>query len=213
MDKILEFIKNNKSISLLLGFIGTILLGALGSGAWEYIVKPLLSYSLNSILDLSTLGIEALKNDIYLSIAQGFSERNSIQIYTFITTLYFGIVLSVYFTILKKIKKKTHKNEDEDGISNNKQFSKKIYLSFLLIFVFFIFVSIQNVRLQYINNSIIHYNQLMNISKPFISDIEVKKFDSDFALIKNKNDYERIINDLFIVLERNKIEFKKINIW
>lgn len=213
MDKITIFIKNNKTLSIILGLLGSILIGALGSGVWEYLLKPLLSYGLNLILDLSTLGIESFKNDIYLSIAEGFSEKNSLNIYNFITTLYFGFIFSIYLLLLKKSKSQKEevtKNNEKDYPSEKR---KRLYLFTFLIIFLLIITSIQNIKLQYINNSIIHYYQLTNIAAPYVSNEDIKSFNSKFSLIKNKNDYEKVINDLYIILKNNNLELKKRNIW
>lgn len=218
METIKNFINNNKTLSWLVGIIGVLIIGGLGNGVWEYILKPLFSFSIDLILNLSTLGIESFKDTVYQSIAEGFSEKNSIQAYGLVTMLYVWLSMIVFTFLLKKYKNSTKKenhNTNESKISLNRDLGmkKRLYILSFLTFILFIITFIENIQLRYINNSIVYYNQLINITTPYISEQEVKNFNSKFSLIKNKTDYEKIINDLHLILEKNNLELKKRNIW
>ncbi|MCG3653311.1 hypothetical protein [Aliarcobacter butzleri] len=207
MERINNFIKNNKTISVIIGFIGTVLIASISNGVWEYLLKPLLSFSINLILDLSTLGIESFKNSIYQSISKGFTEKASLLTFMYITFMIASFMMSSLFIIFSRYRRRLNKTKEKLNFKKN-----LLFLS-IIIFSYFILTFIQNSQLLYINNAIIHYKQLISISTPYISEQELKVFNSRFSLIKNKNDYEKLINDLYIILEKNNLELKRINVW
>jgi uncharacterized membrane protein YeaQ/YmgE (transglycosylase-associated protein family) len=57
-----------------LAVIGTIILGAVGNAVWE-LVKPGLGWLSTTALNVVTLGIESLRDDLYVEIARGFREK------------------------------------------------------------------------------------------------------------------------------------------
>ncbi|MFX4266806.1 hypothetical protein ACOL29_03990 [Aliarcobacter butzleri] len=207
MERINNFIKNNKTISVIIGFIGTVLIASISNGVWEYLLKPLLFFSINLILDLSTLGIESFKNSIYQSISRGFTEKISLLTFMYITFMVVAFMMSSLLIIFRRYRKRLNKTRKK---LNSK---KNLLILSILIFSYFILTFIQNSQLLYINNAIIHYKQLISISTPYISEQELKVFNSRFSLIKNKNDYEKLINDLYIILEKNNLEVERINVW
>ena len=59
---------------VVLAIVGTILLGALGSGFWEYILEPILQGARDFVLDVASLGMATFKGQLYKEIAMGKPE-------------------------------------------------------------------------------------------------------------------------------------------
>jgi hypothetical protein len=70
----------------LLYIVGVILLGLLTNAIWEFLGKPLLISAQNTILNLSTLGIQQFKDSMYQEIAMGHYDRAG----TFLVTHFVG---------------------------------------------------------------------------------------------------------------------------
>jgi 4-hydroxybenzoate polyprenyltransferase len=71
---------NIKSLSKkLLWLLGMILIGALGSGLWEGFLKQSLMWVGTFILDIATLGLNSLRDGMYLDAAKGTYERTAIS--------------------------------------------------------------------------------------------------------------------------------------
>ncbi|MBJ6911644.1 hypothetical protein JG661_20470, partial [Vibrio cholerae] len=70
----------NKYIKVTLGTIGAIVIGAIGSGVWEYILQPVLKNGSNAFLELATLGAESYKDDLYQEVAKGYQEKASFSL-------------------------------------------------------------------------------------------------------------------------------------
>ncbi len=89
-------------VKMLLGVLGTIFLGAIGSGLWE----RFLSKFMDSLIDLSVefvnLIFKSYKDRIYETASLGFHDIYSLQLYIiFVITLPF-----LYLLILKKYSEK-----------------------------------------------------------------------------------------------------------
>lgn len=69
----------------ILAILGTIVLGALGSGLWEVLVKPGLAWAGGAVLTISTLGLDSLRDQIYADVAIGSYERASLSILAMLT--------------------------------------------------------------------------------------------------------------------------------
>lgn len=82
---------NKKAI---LGVIAALIVGGLGNGVWEYVLEPAFTWSLAGILNISTLGVQAFKDDIYREIAKGFHEESSLSL---ANALYYWIGYGVAF--------------------------------------------------------------------------------------------------------------------
>lgn len=70
----------NFTSKAILGVIGALILGGLGNGVWEYILKPVIAWSYTGVLNVATLGILKFKDDLYREIAKGFHEESSLAL-------------------------------------------------------------------------------------------------------------------------------------
>jgi hypothetical protein len=75
------------------GIIGTIALGAIGSGLWQRVGDPLYVFVRDALLNLATLGLGTLKNALYADVASGLHEDASIQTFTLLLTALFGFMV------------------------------------------------------------------------------------------------------------------------
>src|ERR1035437_392134 len=66
---------------IVLGFLGTILLGAVGSGFWELGLKPVFQWLGRILLTAVTLGSNTVRDDIYKEAGKGLHETSSLQLY------------------------------------------------------------------------------------------------------------------------------------
>ena len=224
METLKEFFKNNNGLKIFLGITGTIVLGAIGSGVWEYIFKPLLESGTKIIMDIATLGMEAYKNDVYRQIAKGFSEKNSINTYSNIINIMFYMVIIgffIFYSNLKKVKDRYKLMGGEQSIQTSnvpipaiiKKLKQLFYAYILLATIFFILNLFSIYRFNYINNSIIYFEQLKKASAPYISQKQFLMLESRFALINNKEDYVSVTSDLEKILQNENIHIQQILIW
>src|SRR5437868_15179640 len=78
-------------VKWIVGIIGTIVLGALGSGLWDLCLRDFFVWSGHGILTLITLGIGSVRDSVYFEIAKGRTDRVGIYLVSF-GMAFFGIL-------------------------------------------------------------------------------------------------------------------------
>jgi hypothetical protein len=63
-----------------LALLGTIVLGAIGSGVWDVVFKPFFSWIAEILLNVATLGLAAIRDEMYVEIAKGTYERAGVAL-------------------------------------------------------------------------------------------------------------------------------------
>lgn len=184
----------------LLGSIsGLILFSIITNVLWE-LIKSSTGSILVFFVNIATLGVSALQDNIYKEIARGLHENLSLQMYTILVTLLIGFIISTILSIFllkKKLRKEDNTDENKRGLTL--KFLKSKWSSFVfagyLIFActFFVFDAARSI---YINKAIAYYLQLTVIIQPEISDDQYRIINSDFAQIQNSQDYLKIIHRL-----------------
>src|SRR4051794_11362648 len=79
-------------VKWIVGIIGTIVLGALGSGLWDLCLRDFFVWSGHGILTLITLGIGSVRDSNYIEIAKGRTDRVGIYLVS-IGLFFFGGII------------------------------------------------------------------------------------------------------------------------
>lgn len=187
--------------------IVTIVLGAVGSGAWEYILKPIALHATSFTLEVATLGVQSFKDNVYGEIAQGHHEAASLSHFLFILGLFPGMLTGALLGI-RSIKFKSLEGPmTVDG-------SKKLFWIMALVTIFITtFAFVYASRVGYINRAITHFNQLLAIASPYLSPEDRIKAASQFAQIKKRDDYVAITADLTKKCTDNKVTPPSFSLW
>ena len=111
--------------------------------------------------------------------------------------------------ILNKIREKLVYSNDSlrNSINQSKRILKGIsyfLIAILSIILIFIFIS-----QSFVNEAILYFKQVMLICKPYINHDDYDMFYSRLSLINYKEDFEKILDDLFKIADKNNIKFKK----
>jgi hypothetical protein len=225
--------KAKKTITI----IGTITLGALGSGLWE-LTKPIIGSMSSLFLNLTSFGIKSIQDLTYSQIAKGFHEEAGMNILGIILSIFGGIMISVnaleYLYLTKKkirlVARKFRKTTTGVGNSDNKDSGKqaiasnldnlnqtplrrKKYLLNLFILLILPTTFVDYVRFKYVNSAITHFHQVYSISSPFTDDLFKRKTISSFAQIRNRNDYILVVSKLEYIAKQNGQYIPKFDIW
>jgi hypothetical protein len=190
----------------------TILLGALGSGLWEWLLKPALTGTSDVVLNIATLGFDKFKGSLYQEIAFGFREEPSLRVFSVLYGLLpcflIGLGTGMFFA---------HSRLKSAGNSSSVAAKKIIDLMLkplLLVTTFLLVFSIvQASQVAYINRAITHFNQLSSIAAPYLSEQQRLMSRSEFARISSKADYERVIADLRSVCMKNGVKPPEFFVW
>jgi hypothetical protein len=213
----------NSKLKWTLGILGTIILGAIGSGLWSLLFEPVSLWTGRVLFTIATLGLDSLRTNVYAEVAKGLHEESSLVILTLIVFITF-LALGYYRGILygerhgdRKIKRiisqiKTDIPDEDDLTQSIKQalearmnvlsgqLSKLITLILICAIVF---CSFQLFTTSYTNAAVTHFRQCYTICEPFISDQQAKDFRSRFALVRSRTDYVTLLQDFYKIAAAN----------
>jgi hypothetical protein len=222
---------------LLGGVLSAIVLGAVGSGVWQYVFDPALSKGSKVILDLATLGVESFKNDLYREIAIGFREKASSALYSQLNILFglalIGIPIALAIRTKELIQQKSALLEElqrlEEGKNKvlpsieelrqdirNARPERLLVAVYALVVVGVVFFSAQFVtskRDRYVNSAIAHYGQLRRTVSPYVAQNELLLLDSRFSQIQSAKDYESIIFQMSDITKQHNAKVPEFEVW
>ena len=208
--------------------LGAIFLGAVGSGVWENLLGPLLRSSRDLVLNISSLGINKFRDSVYVSIAKDFHELSSVNVHIALEMFFFVLFIfcSVALIILRRAlldrlgKIQDGQNQREEKKDPSYLLAGKVWRSMswlaAIVSIYLIFATIsfvQGIKYAYINSAVTHFHQLLTISAPYLDTKNRERISSSFAQIKNKNDYQQIIDNLRKVAVENKQQPPDFDIW
>jgi len=184
----------------------TIVVSAIGSGVWENIFKPTITSIQNTILDITTFGINRYRNDIYCEIAKGFCEKASVSLLCLVVLTFSGFLMATVITVFAAngIKK----------ITPSGRYRKVfLYASTLYMIIFSVFATFYAARISYINSATTYFYQCRSIILPHIKQEEEKKLDAKFSQIWSKDDYVTIMSNVETIAAKNNQRLPKFKIW
>jgi len=213
------------------GVVGTILLGAIGSGFWQRLGDPLYTFVRDSVLNLATLGLATLKDSIYADVSRGFSEASTRTqedlAFWFSYVLLAGLVGATFwirdarrrFQNLMKDKSDTAQNElTREQLANSIRRSLMhtgIVLPIVwMLSIFIVFGHLfQAAKDTYTAKAISNYQQLLNLIGPFVTSDEVKTLNSRFAQIRTAHDYVVLNDQLKSLAQQHKLVLPQFEPW
>lgn len=191
----------------------TVLLGAIGSGVWEYILKPIALGGTNFLLEVATLGVANFKDSLYEEIALGHHELPSLSLLSFTFGFLPGIMVGI---LLIAVILRPMVNVIRGAVTNDdkQRLKRRVFLLTGLFTLFlFTFSLVYVSRVGYINRAITHFNQLLATSGPYLNQDERLNYISKFTQVRNREEFAQVIEDLSRICKQNKQKTPKFSIW
>jgi hypothetical protein len=224
----------------ILWVIWAIAIGIASNAIWDFLVKPLLLFTQYTVLTFTTLGTQQFKNEIYIEIAKGDQDPAShfllglaLAMVGILTLVIIAFLLNSLTEIKERIRglsseiKTIEGNAIEADLPNiappksrlarlERRYQRRVtdttvagpFFALIIVTIFTL-----GARAEYIISAGLHFEQLIAISAPYLPDRKEMQLVSEFAQIKNRNDYERIILELRSVAEKNGQSVPKFDIW
>jgi hypothetical protein len=188
----------------------TVVLGAVGSGAWEWLLKPILVGASEFGLNVATLGIRSFKDSLYRDIARGLHEEPSMRLYAAVFVFLPAFILGLIaggFSAHKVLR----------GGANATlatRIVEKLTRPVLIFFVFLlVFSVVQANQLAYVNRAVAHFRQVLAIAGPHITDAARLTHQSEFAQISSSEDYGKLISTLEEVCRAKGLKVPAFSVW
>ena len=205
----------------------TIILGAIGSGLWETVLKPISIKLIKVLFSIITFGAKRASNRVYSEAAKGHHDLPSLYLLLILTAGMVGVLISMqailYITItiepqeIFSIKDCASKASDVEILACKREAAKEIVFSqmpylilttiFVSVFVFYRFTSIS-----LINSAVTYFEQCYRICAPHLSSDDRLLIMQRFSLMEDKEAYKKIINDLEKVANKNDIKLPELDI-
>jgi hypothetical protein len=184
--------------------LGTLILGAIGSGVWDRIGGPIFDLGSKLLIDGLDFVTRSYKDSIYREASYGFQETSS----SFIHQQFLGILPFMYFFIALKhpwLREKLPPNNK----SRTKEFlrsSKGFYLiSFITVSVF-VSCLISMTRLTYIRAVITYAQTTIQRIAPHIDDQTEERLLAQFRSVRNASDYYAFHDEIQNLLKSLNME-------
>lgn len=200
----------------------TIILGALGSALWEY-TRPYWSRIGNTLFSIITLGLKSRRDQVYKDAARGYHEAASFEIlliiYTFFVAIAIGITAAFYLTpalmlpnplTLSVCDKKEVAAEKRECILEQRKENVEPTARILGILALFSSVMLlSNYLSMYKTNILItRYNRSLRLIRPYIDEKKFYLLEQEFALVKDKEDYDLLMTDMVTIFDECKKQQK-----
>ncbi len=183
--------------------VGTVVLGAIGSGLWDIAFKPALLWESDILLSIGTLGLKSVQDSIYVEIAKGNYERAALLWFVSAVSMLVGIFFGA-FTGLFLVKR---------GVAEVAARLLPTRALMLITALFAGFLMIGAVRLTYIVRAANHLEQCQRIVAPYMTEIERLAMRSQVALISSRDDYIRTLTEVSSIAKRQAISLPDFDIW
>ncbi len=216
-------------VKYVLGIIGAIIIGAIGSGIWEMLLEPFFTLASENIINGISHLSSSLEDSLYKSIARGYSEEMSYFAVSLILFILSGFLGVISYDFVFKHKKgnfyKTIESEIEnvENIENPKEkiielksrlesrsirLRKIGYILFSFVVLIYFFLVGQSVIIKYKTERITDFRQTLSIVKPYVSNHKYDQFTSLFSRINTRKDYDIIMDSLYSICNKNDIKIK-----
>ncbi|MDZ5636924.1 hypothetical protein [Janthinobacterium sp. GMG1] len=171
---------NKKTI---LGMVGVIVLGALGSALWDF-SKPVLSSLIASIANFSTLGFESLRDGFYANAARSLGRPVGIGYAITLILSMVSLFLGAVFHVLSL---------SETEKSKMTMIARSyMMMCFIIAIISFAQLSQRTYVMQLAN----YYEILEVRASPFMSELEIKKTRALFSQVQTKIDFLNVTETL-----------------
>jgi hypothetical protein len=185
----------------------TVVLGAVGSGAWEWVLKPSLVGLSEFGLNVATLGVKSFKDALYSNVARGLHEESSVTLYVTVVSFVPGFLLGAFLAKARPRK--------AGAAEENPSFMAKhsATMAWLILLSFYVIFTIHANQLSYVNRAITHVHQLFAIVDPYIQESERLMYRSEFSQVSSSGDYIKLTTKLEAICLSKKLKAPKFVIW
>lgn len=221
MDKYIESLKqllSRKPWKYLWWAFGTVVIGALGSGFWEKVLNPFLNWFIPSVFSLAQIISRSYGSTIIREVAKGFHEAGNLYILEFVLLFVLLYLSNSYRTIKREFSElRVQESKGNPDNSNSTQenageclkrmetklFKLKVNLYFLAVIFSVLFF--QMVTINYLATNM---QQKMRIIRPYVSEMEFYRLESDCSAMRDIDDYKLLNSKITSIAQRENLNAK-----
>jgi integral membrane sensor domain MASE1 len=183
-----------KYIKITVGVIGTIVLGAIGSGLWERVVGPFLDWSAKISVGAISWIITSYKDSIYLNAAKGFHEAHSLALYVLVLSL-----LPIFYLMLLRRHPAKKADKEQDSIRDFVRSKKGYWFIYALTFIVIAQVLFSALRLRHVNETITYSLASFEIIRPYVGEDKYLLYRSRYFSMRSANDFYVLQEEISVI--------------
>lgn len=181
----------------IIGVVGAILIGAIGSGVWQNLLGPGRHTGSRWLLDLASLGLLSYKNSVYQQVAadnQFLFAYEAFPMVLWMSTTILWIFLGYVSFELNQLQRFWTEHSDAaanrkpdstevDGARQLKAVKKlRLFLYAFTLATIFLFgeICVSSAKRQYINSADAHYQQVLRVALPYLDTAERARLNRSF---------------------------------
>jgi hypothetical protein len=197
------------------GVVATVILGAVGSGIWELVFSPSVTWIGRGLLTLVTLGLDSVSDAIYVDVAKGHHERSSLAVYSFVAAvvLFAPLFIAQGPLLRPKIRESIQGKKPEELEAMHKRLRRVFIYLLLTMTLLGAAIFVRSLMHAYTNNAVTYFNQSLTIVLPYVSPDEERRLRSEFARVSSKKEFEQLIKKLRDRAASNGIQLPQFSIW
>jgi hypothetical protein len=219
----------NKYIKIIGAILGTVLLGAIGSGVWERMLSPFSDTCINAVLNFFSFFSTRYSNSLYTEIGNANKEVFSLGTYGCILASIISLGWIYFLNLLGKTNKELKELQimidSSTGVPANntiikpkidaERVDKKFKIIRVFIFAYLIIFSVILVsnftRDIYQYRTILYIEKTIDILAPFVDQQTNLKLRSTFRQIDSKSKFILLENQFIEIAKKNNIKLSEFN--
>ncbi|HCG5537608.1 TPA: hypothetical protein NJ114_004491 [Vibrio parahaemolyticus] len=181
---------------------GVIFLGAVGSGAWQYLGDPTLTFIFNLLIDFLNTVSNSYLDEVYIKAAKGFHEDSSTSLYIFLV----GGVPIFFLGAFMGYRGAGRFHQYEEAHSKHKVSRPKVRFALYAYLTFFLVFSISLAAQQYyINNVVTYVENTLDRLAPYESRQDILLLKAQFREVRSSEHYQVLYDKLESKLEKHEL--------
>ena len=189
--------------------LGSVVLGALGNGVWFWLVEPSLGWSIRGAMSILTLGIDSLRDAVYVEIARGWSDSIDLLLLSILPAVAFAMALvSTTVHIWSR-------RDQSSGADDNARPSWWRYRAVPLLGMWLCAAPLLGITVfcVYVNDARLHFSQSLAIVAPYLDEHQEELVVSEFAQIETSGAYREVLRKLEEAAAESGVELPTFLIW
>ena len=197
--------KGNKVMSWVVGTLGVIILGAIGSGVWQLLGEPIVDSIVKFIVNSMDLMFSTYKDSIYSKASLGFHESSSNNIYALFLLLISFIPISF---LLGRTLGKASSDISSEVVNKRRGFLKVVMVVNIVLMVSMALNIVT--RINYLSSVILYVEVSLDRLAPYESSKKLAELKAQFREVSTAEEYYQLYNDIEGLLKSNGLKSRSV---
>jgi len=202
-------IESRRTLKVGLAILGTVILGAIGSGIWARIGEPLANLLTSSVINGINLFFSSYKDSIYIRASYGFREYSAnalLQYFIFILAMIFMLLVVFNPWLTDRYPVGALRNKINHFFRSGRGFLLQGVILFTVLFACVVMYT----RISYVNRVITYAQTSIDRLAPFLTNQEEEELLAEFRSVRSAEDYYKFYDRLLKLYSDHGIAHRSV---